>query len=322
MAIKGLTDQKPRLPEIGKLRKGAEKPERGPGRDLDHFRFAATDPDAQAAFLAAYGKEPREIDGVFPYPTLEENFEAWQEHHVKSALQHRCNGEFCVRWLDPATNQYVNDPQMLQKKPCPGNCKQAGKLRLILPKLGRLAVVTAVTTSIYDIASIHASMCDLDNRKIGNSMMNIPVILRRVLQEVPVTIDGKKSRAKKWLLQVEAHPAFVRAALAAGEAMALTGAAPRLQLGEVAPLQLTTSLPDDAPVEEEEGEVLEAEAVEENATVSREDAIELLHKIWPKTGKTEAEWEEFKAKNLTKKSVNDMLALADTWAEKLAAKAA
>ena len=48
MPIIGLTDRPASFPQIGILRKGAPKPERGPGRDLKHFRFDTDDTDAAA----------------------------------------------------------------------------------------------------------------------------------------------------------------------------------------------------------------------------------------------------------------------------------
>ena len=53
MPIKGLTDRKslkPRLPSLGKLRKGAEKTANKPGADLAYFRFTSDNPEVVEAF--------------------------------------------------------------------------------------------------------------------------------------------------------------------------------------------------------------------------------------------------------------------------------
>ena len=78
MPIRGLTDResvRPRLTPIGQIRKGI-KDENGKMHDLDYFRFVAKGPAqkaVQTAFETAYGKEPRLIRVVTPYPTVEEN---------------------------------------------------------------------------------------------------------------------------------------------------------------------------------------------------------------------------------------------------------
>jgi hypothetical protein len=99
MPIKGLTDRNAGFPQIGVLRKGAPKAEKGPGRDLEHFRFDADDREAAAAFAAIYGDEPRTVRVYVPYATTDENFEAWREDWIASSLKHRCDGQNCVRWL-------------------------------------------------------------------------------------------------------------------------------------------------------------------------------------------------------------------------------
>lgn len=60
---------------------------------------------------------------------------------------------------------------------------------------------------------------------------------------------------------------------------------------------------------------------EDDADITREDALDLLEKLWGKTGKTTEEWDAFRESNLTKKTKDELLALADQWAEKLSAKA-
>lgn len=313
MAIKGLTDNAAALPQIMTIRKGGPKTDpKKPGPDLQYFRADSVDVDAMAAFKAHYGDQPKAISVLLPFERLEENFEAWQEEYVASGLKHRCDGETCVLWLKK-DGSYSTDPV-----PCPGGCKAAARLKVIIPELGRMAIAVVLTTSKHDIINIHRNLLALQ-QGVGR-LSGIRLWLRRVPVKITTPSAEGRARREKWLIQIEPAKEWVAAYLATSEQRALNsaqGVLPTSQQLALNPAPMEVDEEDD-----EDGDVLEAEPVEENASVSREDAIELLHKIWPKTGKTEAEWEEFKAKNLAKKSVNDMLALADTWAEKLAAKAA
>ena len=62
MPIKGLTDRKNlRFPKIGDIRKGAEKQENRPGKDLTYFRASFVEDETAAA---AKWKELYPKDGV------------------------------------------------------------------------------------------------------------------------------------------------------------------------------------------------------------------------------------------------------------------
>ena len=110
--IRGLTNKQPQFPEIGQLRKGAPKPKNSnaPGKDLTYFRFTSEVDGVMAKFYEFYDSEPRTIHVYLPFRTVEENFEAWQEHWVAGGLKHRCDGEYVVRiqgdngeYTDPVT---------------------------------------------------------------------------------------------------------------------------------------------------------------------------------------------------------------------------
>ena len=62
-----------RLPRIGTIRKGAPKPEKGPGKDLDYFRLDRTDPAVAAAWHEVFGQQPKTISGILPYSDPAEN---------------------------------------------------------------------------------------------------------------------------------------------------------------------------------------------------------------------------------------------------------
>ena len=222
MAIRGLTDRPASFPQIGILRKGAPKPERGPGRDLKYFRFDSDDADAQRAFQTVYGDEPNLIRVYLPFATATENFEAWQEHWTAGALQHRCDGQTCVLWL--SGQRYSQQPI-----PCPHStrdpndrdrCKPAGRLKVVIPELRRLAYVTVLTGSIHDIIALTEQLSALES--LRGDLRGVPMILRRSPRDISMPgQNGKRTRVEKWLLSIEAAPTWVDLQLAAQERAAL-----------------------------------------------------------------------------------------------------
>lgn len=242
MPIIGLTDKTPELPRIGILRKGGKKVrENAPGPDLDYFRFVADDDAAADAFLSAYGPQPREVNVFLPFPTVKGNWEAWKEDWKASALQHRCDGVTCVLWLTPR-GTYSTEP-----RPCPGNCKQVGRLKVVIPELARYAIVTVLTTGKWDVMNLDASLKALDQIKSSPTLQGIPLVVRRVEREISTPRpDGKRARAKKWLLQIEAAPRWVALQLQAAERQALP-AGPQLALN-AAPDVIESDDDDDAEI--------------------------------------------------------------------------
>ena len=205
MPIKRLqrTKGQPQFPNIGKLRKGGERPSSGkaPGKDLEYFRFTSDDERAVAMFEAAYGKEPQAINVYLPMPTTDENFSSWQEAWVAGGLQHRCDGETCTIWLKP-DGTYSQEP-----KPCPGGCKEVGRLMVIIPELQRMAYVTAETHSINDIITITDNLNAIES--IAGTLTGIPFILKRVAKEISTPAgNGKRARRTKWMLSIEVDPVW------------------------------------------------------------------------------------------------------------------
>ena len=230
MPIKGLTtNHEASFPEIGKIRKGDKKPnEKQPGKDLHYFRFVTEDRAAELSFTQAFGNEPDELTVYMPFATTNENFIAWKEDWKASSLVHRCDGETCVIW-QTSNGKYSQDP-----KPCPGNCKQVGRLKVILPALQRMAYVTVLTTSIWDIINLHQNLSALEF--LRGDLRGIPLILRRRWREIstPSGRDGQRARRKKSLLTIEADPSWVALQLEAQKQAALPSVAAPLQL-EAAP---------------------------------------------------------------------------------------
>lgn len=224
MSIKGLTTNRAALPHIGELRKGAPKAERGPGRDLKHFRFTSNESGLVEIFEQHYGKEPTDIHVFLAYRTTEENFPTWQEHWKGGGLVHRCDGETCTDWLGQDGKLHRSTDANLRQPPppCPGECKPVGRLNVIIPELDRLALVTALTTSVYDIAQIHQNLSAYES--LRGDLRGIPFILKRRPQMISVNRDGRRSRMEKHLLSIECAPRYVAIELTAMERAALPAA--------------------------------------------------------------------------------------------------
>lgn len=277
MPITGLTDRAASFPQIGLLRKGAPKPEKGPGRDLKYFRFDSDDQAAVAAFEQAYGPEPTSVHVFLPFATVAENFEAWQEHWSAGALQHRCDGRTCAIWLNG--QRYSTEP-----RPCPhlnappeekNRCKPAGRLKVIIPELRRLAYVTVLTSSIHDIITLQQNLEALE--VLRGTLRGIPLILSRRPREISMPgPSGKRIRSTKWLLAIEAAPSWVDLQLAAMERQALPSGGQMLALSPAGMVDTTTGeiVDDDSEVES-----IAVQAVEPEAGPVAPQEIEIISTI-------------------------------------------
>lgn len=260
MPITGLTDRSAAFPEIGQIRKGAKKTDANkPGPDLDHFRFVA-DTETMRVFVNQFGDKPQEIKFISPFNTTGEVFEAWKEEYTASSLKHRCDGKTCVTWQQP-NGQYSTTP-----KPCPGNCKQTGRLKIVIPGLNRLGFITVHTTSIWDILTIHQNLMAIE--MLCGSLRGVPLVLKRVKRAIstPSGSNGQRARREKWLLTIEAAPEWVEKQLAGMAQQAL------LSAGQSEPLQLASG------AIESDDENDEAEAL------CSPEVAAAIEKLWPEFG--------------------------------------
>ena len=221
MPIKRLQQNVASFPIIGKLRKGDKKvkkivTDKNTGRekevdvygeDLDHFRFDTNDADAMRKFAETYGNEPKAITVYLPFHTIEENFTSWQEEYIVGGLKHRCDGETCVIWQKP-DGKYSHEP-----KPCPGGCKEVGRLTVIIPELMRFAYVSVETHSLNDIMQITRNLNAAF--ALRGDLTGIPFLLIRRPVEIstPSGAGGKRARRTKALLFLEPHPEWVQVKL-------------------------------------------------------------------------------------------------------------
>lgn len=299
MPIKGLTDQPRQFSEIGQLRKGAPKPKdkQQPGKDLTYFRATFEDSEEKAAdmFHQAYGSEPREVNIRLPFNTVDENFDAWQEAYVKGGLIHRCNGEYTQYEVDPQTGSILvmNGLDVDGNKvKCDGSadCRPTGRLKVIVPELRRLAFMTALTTSVWDILNISRQLEAIRYVNDGK-LQNVPLILKRRPREIstPSGTGGKRARREMWLLSIEADPDWV-----ATQILALS--AP----DEAEPLALPPGMRDITDDEEIVGENL--------PFTDEEPKAENLHGISEGEPTTQERWNGFlESANITQEKALEFL---------------
>lgn len=235
MPIIGLTDRGVAFPQIGSIRKGAPKPQDGkrPGSDLKYFRVEFDESEKQAAeiFRKTYGEEPNEITIVLPFDEVERVWDAWRESYVAGALLHRCDGvhvnyaidrdsgEIIVRnGVSVETNERVKSIKCIlqdatNKK---DRCKPVGRLNIVIPALQRMAYLVLHTTSIHDVVNISRQLEAIRTINDGH-IAGVPLVLKRKPQKIstPSGKNGKRARREKWLVSIEADPAWVQKKIAA-----------------------------------------------------------------------------------------------------------
>lgn len=231
MRIKKFRDQAGSMPFLGKLKKGDEKSASGFGKDLDDFRFHTTDLEAAMMFAQNYGNAKRPADQRLPIMvggkvnpqllranyievyfagrTPDDVYMSCQEAHTASAIQHRCDGEFCTLIRDPRTG-VITTPEY-GTVPCPGGCKQVAKVKLILKELRRAAYVVLETHSTWDIMTLQNNI-DAAYNEYGALDGGRTFLLYRKPTDITYTdkATGKSRRITKSLLNLEATQELLR----------------------------------------------------------------------------------------------------------------
>ena len=200
--IKGLTDRvRSFVPTIGKLKKGEPKPAgKGMGRDTDHWRFSSDNQRATEIFKDLYGDDPVLLHVYLPFPTLDQNWETCKEAWgAGERLSHRCDGETCSKWRD-ADNKFHFEP-----KPCPGGCKEVGRLLVVLPEMverGVGGLITVETHSLNDIARLQSALLGIADLRAGesNGLKGVKCLLRRKQSQIG---NGQGGRRSAWLIALE-----------------------------------------------------------------------------------------------------------------------
>lgn len=250
MPIAGLTDRGLAFPQIGIIRKGGIKSANRPGIDLTYFRveFDASRPDLVSKFNSIYGKEPRKLAVVFPFNDFDRQVTIFLEAYNKGRMVARAgkiegldpNQNFYLTKLDPKTGEelarggywtsgpdtgklafYDKDkPEYVMQytkdgktKNLPVFCKPITRIKFVLPELRELAYVLLKSSSIYDAMNLSEQLSALWEVSHGQ-WAGIPMVLERK----PVKIlcpdeNGNKSYREKWLVHIQADPAWSEARL-------------------------------------------------------------------------------------------------------------
>ena len=242
MPIKGLTNRKLSFPEIGQIRKGAPKGDKGQlGKDLTYFRveFDEEETKAAAVFNKIYGSEPNAINILIPFNDIGQVFDAYLEAYTAGRMVARSDGEKFIYLIDTKTGEVVvkngiplraytegmsvGSYQDQKGKDVQIYCKTVGRLKVVIPELQRLAYMTVMTSSKHDISNLDAQLNALKQVNEG-IIAGIPMVLRRRPKKISTPkADGTRARYTKWMLSIEADPEWVKHKLTAIKTLALPG---------------------------------------------------------------------------------------------------
>lgn len=217
MPIVGLSPKRADIPRLGKIKKGDEKPEKGPGKDLDYFRITSDRPDLESQLRDLYGEEPRELRVVIPYAQVQAVFDPWMKEYTTTGLKRQCDGVNQVLWLPEGGSEYRGIhrgdaplPCLSEKKAC--KCQRNASLKVILPEvfaLGRCGYFDVVTSSKHDILHIQASLAYVYS--LRGSLSGVPFIIRREAEEKSYPNQkGTRSIKEYNLIKMEVDPQWMQ----------------------------------------------------------------------------------------------------------------
>jgi hypothetical protein len=217
MPIKSLTTRQARFPLLGKIRKGGEKKEnpKKPGTlmsgdDLEYFRIDSDLQGINEKFTNIYGKEPKQLDCLLPFPCTDQVFPCWMEEWGATGLVSRCDEEK-QHIYQQAGKMIATNPIPCKRQQNPDGsysgckCKQVGRLQVVLPKLGELGYFEVETHSKWDIIGLTEQLLAIETS--AGSLIGIPFLLERGSRELPYPLpDGKRGRKTFSLLSIRVHP--------------------------------------------------------------------------------------------------------------------
>jgi hypothetical protein len=298
------------FPEIGQLRKGMPKTDKGyVGSDLKtRFRllFFAGEENAKSRERFTYDAHRGEVEVLpngdilieklivfLPFPDPFECFDSAYEAYTAGRMVARADGEKFIRWVDTATGAVKVDngdpytpfePGMIVGKSRGGKqepirAKATGRLRIVLPELARLAYVTLHTTSIYDIVHMTEQLKAIQwiSQYLPgrNGVAGIPIVLSRRMTKVTWSQpDGSAKRVDHGLINLEIDQAWVEKMLVSLADTALPAGVQSALLPSGEEIRLEIPEGDQAQAEEEGGGE-EPEEVIEGEIVSNEQQPEI-----------------------------------------------
>lgn len=196
-----------RLPRIGTIRKGAPKPQKGPGKDLEYFRLDRTDPAVAAAWSEVMGSEPKSLSGILPYTDPAENLSIWDELWQGKRLLWRGDGERLHVQLQG--NSYVRyapgngpaQPAAAGETVNKLKVARVSRLRLLLPQLGVAGIFEVMSSSAIDADELWANLMWI--RSIVATLQGAPVTVFRAERQFNVAQpDGNTMIVKKHMLHL------------------------------------------------------------------------------------------------------------------------
>ncbi|CUS05379.2 protein of unknown function (plasmid) [Candidatus Promineifilum breve] len=226
-----------RLPRIGIIRKGAPKPQKGPGRDLDYFRLDRADPVVAAAWNDTLGPEPKSISGILPYADPAENLSIWDELWQGPRLLWRGDGERLHIKLDG--NAYVRyapgegppQPAAAGEKVGKGKVARLSRLRLLLPQLRIAGIFEIMSSSAIDADELWSNLMWI--RSTVATLQAAPVTVFRAARQFNVPqADGKTMVVTKHMLHLMLDGRYL-------DALLPTQGTP----AQLAPVQTAVALP-------------------------------------------------------------------------------
>ena len=226
-----------RLPRIGIIRKGAPKPQKGPGRDLDYFRLDRADPVVAAAWNDTLGPEPKSISGILPYADPAENLSIWDELWQGPRLLWRGDGERLHIKLDG--NAYVRyapgegppQPAAAGEKVGKGKAARLSRLRLLLPQLRIAGIFEIMSSSAIDADELWSNLMWI--RSTVATLQAAPVTVFRAARQFNVPqADGKTMVVTKHMLHLMLDGRYL-------DALLPTQGTP----AQLAPVQTAVALP-------------------------------------------------------------------------------
>ena len=237
MPITGLTNVPKAFLRLGHIRKG-EKDERGFPKDLDYFRVTFnSQPECEAAFVAAYGEKPTSINIRLAFPNVAEVWDANYEAYSKGGMiakaastetkglywifyRKHSDGTVLVRNGFPVGEEGLEltskpiDPEapIYSYKNKNGEnvdvlMEPVGRLNVVVPEIAHIKVgyLEFRPGSTRDISNISRELAAIDyfSKQAGKDITGLPMKLTRMPEEITKNIGGKLSRGESWMVHIE-----------------------------------------------------------------------------------------------------------------------
>ena len=196
-----------RLPRIGIIRKGAPKPEKGPGKDLDYFRLDRAEQSVMVAWNEVLGREPKAISGILPYADPAENLSIWDELWQGKRLLWRGDGErLHVQLIGNSYARFAPGEgpaqpaaagQMVDKL----KVARISHLRILLPQLRIAGIFEIMSSSAIDADELWSNLMWI--RSTVPTLQGAPVTVFRAARQFNVPqADGKTMVVTKHMLHM------------------------------------------------------------------------------------------------------------------------